>query len=44
MLNLLTLFKEVIPVYTQSYEAHTYKASLTGKVDGTYSYLSALKG
>jgi hypothetical protein len=40
------LFKKIIPVYAENYtNPQTENAVLLiGKVDGTYSYLSALKG
>jgi hypothetical protein len=40
------LFMETVPVYTESYTKHLIQnaASMTVKVDGTYSYRSALNG
>jgi hypothetical protein len=45
-INLLTLFKEIIPVYTENRMKPTIEnaSSLTGKADGSHNYLSALKG
>jgi hypothetical protein len=46
-INLLTLFKEIIAVYTQNHTQaiNTYKMQLlTIKVAGIYSYHSALSG
>jgi hypothetical protein len=45
-INLLTLFKEIIPVYAENDTKPTNKneTSLIDKADGTYSYLPALKG
>jgi hypothetical protein len=44
-MNLLPLFKEIIPGYAENNmkPTNTKWASLSGKADGTYSYLSALK-
>jgi hypothetical protein len=44
--NLMTQFKKIIPVYAETRTKPTNKnaASLIGKVDGIYSYISALKG
>jgi hypothetical protein len=44
MINLLTLFKEIISVYAENHKERQSTASVTGKADGTYSYLLALKG
>jgi hypothetical protein len=46
-INLLTLLKKINPVHEEKYTRSTSKknaASLIGKIDGTYRYLSALKG
>jgi hypothetical protein len=42
-INLLTLFKKLIPVYAEIRHSQIQNAaSLNGTVDGTHSYLSAL--
>jgi hypothetical protein len=40
------LFKNIIPVYAENHTKPQIQnaASIIGKVDNTYSYLSALKG
>jgi hypothetical protein len=45
-INWLTLFKEIIDVYSENHTKplHTNAALLTVKADGSYSYDSALKG
>jgi hypothetical protein len=45
-IDLLTMFKEMIPVYAENNTkpTNTERDVMTGKADGIYSYLLALKG
>jgi hypothetical protein len=43
-INFLTLFKEIIAVYSENHAKPINSALLTVKADGSYSYRSGLKG